>query len=217
MKEKIVSSIESYGADIRKFGLLSPENERKLCIEASKGNVKSRNKLITGNLRLVIKLAYKYKNLGLSVEDLICEGNKGLITAANNFDPKFNNRFSTYAYFWIKQTMLAAIKESGKWNSLSGDNVLNYENYTDKELTVNMNEFEVSEDSKHIKNIVRKIDGLSKRDSSIIKHYFGINGFTEMNTVELSEKYKITTMRVSSIIENSMRKIRCEILENLGD
>lgn len=213
--KKASSNLGQYGIDIKNYQLLNVENEKKVCSEIVKGNIKSRNQLVTSNLRLVISLAYKYKDLGLEIDDLICEGNKGLITAANNFDPKLNNRFSTYAYFWIKQTMLSAIQENNKWNCLSGENVLNYGDYNDKDLTVNMNEFESYEDPNNIKDIIRKIDGLPKRDSSIVKHYFGISGFSEMNTVELSEKYKITTMRVSSIIENSIRKIRCEILENV--
>lgn len=213
--KKASSNLGQYGIDIKNYQLLNVENEKKVCSEIVKGNIKSRNQLVTSNLRLVISLAYKYKDLGLEIDDLICEGNKGLITAANNFDPKLNNRFSTYAYFWIKQTMLSAIQENNKWNCLSGENVLNYGDYNDKDLTVNMNEFESYEDPNNIKDIIRKIDGLPKRDSSIVKHYFGISGFSEMNTVELSEKYRITTMRVSSIIENSIRKIRCEILENV--
>lgn len=212
-KRKKTSNLGQYGIDIKKYKLLDIDTEKKLCLDIAKGNLKSRNELVTSNLNLVLKLAFKYQNLGLSTDDLICEGNKGLIIAANKFDVSLNNRFTTYAYFWIKQSMLAAIAENNKWNSLSTNNVLNYEDYKEKDLAVNMHEFE-DNDNNNMKDIIRKVDGLPPRDSSIVKHYFGISGFSEMNTVELSEKYNITTMRVSSIIENSMRKLRCEILEN---
>ena len=212
--EKKTSNLGQYGIDIKKYKLLDLDKEKKLCSDIAKGNLKSRNELVTSNLNLVLKLAFKYKNMGLSIDDLICEGNKGLIIAANKFDLSLNNRFTTYAYFWVKQSMLAAIDENKKWSCLSNDNVLNYDDYKDKDLAVNMNEFETNDTNKNMKDIIRKIDGLPKRDSLIVKHYFGISGFSEMNTVELSEKYKITTMRVSSIIENSIRKIRCEILES---
>jgi RNA polymerase sigma factor (sigma-70 family) len=151
--------------------------------------------------------------MGVELDELVCEGNKGLITAATRFNPSLDNKFSTYAYFWIKQSILAAIDSNKQWSSLSNDNVMNYDDYTEKDLVVDMNEFEEDEQD-GIKDIIRKIDGLPKRDSSIVKHYFGISGYTELNTVELSEKFNISTMRVSNIIENSIRKIRCQILEN---
>jgi RNA polymerase sigma factor (sigma-70 family) len=211
--EKSFSNLGIYGNDIKKYKLLTIENEKKLCFEMANGNLKSRNELITSNLSLVIKIATKYKNMGVELDELVCEGNKGLITAATRFNPSLDNKFSTYAYFWIKQSILAALESNKQWSSLSNDNVMNYDDYTEKDLIVDMNEFEEDEQD-GIKDIIRKIDGLPKRDSSIVKHYFGISGYTELNTVELSEKFNISTMRVSNIIENSIRKIRCQILEN---
>jgi RNA polymerase sigma factor (sigma-70 family) len=211
--EKSFSNLGIYGNDIKKYKLLTIENEKKLCFEMANGNLKSRNELITSNLSLVIKIATKYKNMGVELDELVCEGNKGLITAATRFNPSLDNKFSTYAYFWIKQSILAALDSNKQWSSLSNDNVMNYDDYTEKDLIVDMNEFEEDEQD-GIKDIIRKIDGLPKRDSSIVKHYFGISGYTELNTVELSEKFNISTMRVSNIIENSIRKIRCQILEN---
>lgn len=211
--EKSFSNLGIYGNDIKKYKLLTIENEKKLCSEMVNGNLKSRNELITSNLNLVIKIAIKYKNMGVELDELVCEGNKGLITAATRFNPSLDNKFSTYAYFWIKQSILAALDSNKQWSSLSNDNVMNYDDYTEKDLIVDMNEFEEDEQD-GIKDIIRKIDGLPKRDSSIVKHYFGISGYTELNTVELSEKFNISTMRISNIIENSIRKIRCQILEN---
>ena len=204
-----------YGLDIKKYSVLSPEIEKRLCVEMVNGNLKSRDELIISNLGLVIKLALYYKDRGLEVDELICEGNKGLITATTKFNHQLDNKFSTYAYFWIKQAILAAIENNKQWSSLSIENVMNYENYDEKELIVDMTEFEDNSDSNNLKDIIRKVDGLPKRDSLIVKHYFGISGFTELNTTELSEKYKISTVRVSDIIENSIRKIRCEILEDV--
>lgn len=213
VKEKEFSNLGQYGIDIKKFNLVSPDKEISLCNEMLNGNIKSRNELITANLRLVIKVAMRYKNMGVSIEELICEGNKGLIIATGKYNPKLNTKFSTYAYFWIKQSILASLTENNKFSCLSDNNILNYSSeFNDKELEVNMNEFD-NDDSIKLKNIIKMIDGLPKRDSAILKHYFGINGFNELNTIELAEKFNITTMRISSIIENSIRKIRCETLE----
>ena len=199
-----------YGSDIKNFKPLPADVEKKLCKEMVGGNINSRNKLISSNLWLVVKLAMKYKNLGVDLDELISEGNKGLITATYKYDIEKDNKFSTYAYFWIKQGILSTIENNKKWNPLSKNNVLNYDDYGEQDLIVNMNEFE---DGYNINQILKMVDGLPKRDSSIVKHYFGLSGYTEMNTIELSEKYNISTMRVSSIIENSIRKIRCNMLE----
>lgn len=210
--EKSFSNLGLYGSEIKKYKLLSAENEKKLCIDTANGDVKSRNELITSNLRLVIKVAVKYRNRGVELDELISEGNKGLITASTKFNPAMDNKFSTYAYFWIKQAILAAIENIKQWNCLSADNILNY---NDKDLAVDMNEYEDDDDPSSLKNIIRTLDGLPQRDKTIVKHYFGISGYTELNTIELSKKYNISAMRVSNIIENSIQKIRCEILENV--
>ena len=208
------SNLGVYGSDITKFKLLTPEREKMLSFNIRKGDIKSRDELITSNLGLVIKLAMYYKDRGVDANELICEGNKGLITAATKFDPTLENRFSTYAYIWIKQAMLSCIESSKLWSSTSNENVLNYDDYSDKRLAVDMTEFEQEDDS-NIKDIIRRIDGLPKRDSSIVKHYFGVSGHSELNTIELSEKFNISTMRVSNIIETAIRKIRCDVLENI--
>lgn len=211
-KNKNCSNLGIYGADIKKFKLLSLENEKKLCNEMANGNISSRNELITSNLNLVIKIAMQYRNRGVELDELISEGNKGLIIASMKFNPKFDNKFSTYAFTWIKQSILSAIETNNKWNPKSYDNVLNDDYYDEKDLSVDMTEFECDDS---LNDIIRRIDGLPKRDGTIMKHYFGLSGYGELNTIELSEKFNISTMRISSIIENSIRKIRCEMLENI--
>lgn len=208
-------SLNVYSKEIQKYNLIGQEKERQLIKDSSGGCVRSRDELITANLYLVLKIANKYKDMGVDFDELVCEGNKGLTTAATRFNPSMDNKFSTYAYFWIRQAMLASLEDNRKgWSPTSGENILNYDSYSEQELSVDMYSFEESVEDRKINDIVRAIDGLPARDSSIVKHYFGISGFTEMNTVELSKKYKISAMRVSAIIENSIKKIRCEIITN---
>lgn len=203
-----------YGYEIKNYGLLDLQSEKELIRKSSNGDIESRNNLVTSNLYLVIKIASKYKNLGVEFDELVCEGNKGLIVAANKFNPKMDNKFATYAYFWIRQAILSALNNNNEWNSLSKNNVLNYEYYDDKDLSVDMNSFEEDAEEKKLNDIIRVIDGLPKREMNIVKHYFGISGYTEMNTTELSKKYNISAMRVSAILEESIKKIRCGILDN---
>lgn len=74
----------------------------------------ARDKLILSNLRLVQKIAYNYKNIGLDVEDLISEGNIGLVKAVEKFDPNRGNRFSTYATYWIRQAVTRALSNQSR-------------------------------------------------------------------------------------------------------
>lgn len=98
-----------YLNEIGKSPLLTAEEEIDLSRSAQKGNKKARKRMIESNLRLVVKIARRYMNRGLPLLDLIEEGNIGLIHAVEKFDPERGFRFSTYATWWIKQTIDRAI------------------------------------------------------------------------------------------------------------
>jgi RNA polymerase primary sigma factor len=107
LKEK--SAIEYYIQDINKFPLLSSQEEIELGKRKDNGDSSALEKLINSNLRLVMKIAKHYQNDAFQLEDLISEGNKGLIRAAEKFDYKRNFRFSTYANWWIKSSIRRVI------------------------------------------------------------------------------------------------------------
>ncbi len=101
--------VDKYYADIKSINRVLPKDHESLAHRIVAGDEKSRNQMIEGNLRLVMKIARKYENCGLPIEDLISEGNIGLIKAVDKFDPTIGTKFSTYAAYWIKQTILRAI------------------------------------------------------------------------------------------------------------
>lgn len=103
------SVIEYYIQDINKFPLLSPKEEIELGKRKENGDSSALEKLINSNLRLVVKIAKHYQNDTFQLEDLISEGNKGLIRAAEKFDYRKNFRFSTYANWWIKSSIRRVI------------------------------------------------------------------------------------------------------------
>ncbi len=104
-------ALTRYFRDTRRFKLLTREEEHELAVAVNAGDTAARARMIEANLRLVVSVAKRYQNRGLSLPDLIGEGNVGLIRAAEpgSFDPDAGTRFSTYATYWIKQTIRLAI------------------------------------------------------------------------------------------------------------
>jgi len=98
-----------YMRDLRKLPIISFEEEKAYATRIAQGDPEARRKLIEANLRLVVKIARKYTNQGISILDLIEEGNIGLIRAVEKFDPARECRFSTYATWWIKQAVERSI------------------------------------------------------------------------------------------------------------
>ena len=109
-----MDAIRLYLKDIKKLPLLTPEEEISLANKIKRGDKHARAKMIQSNLRLVINIAKKYSHLGVSMLDLIEEGNLGLMKAVEKFNPKKGYRFSTYAAWWIRQYISRAIANQGK-------------------------------------------------------------------------------------------------------
>ena len=108
------STFKEYLIAIAQYPLLTPEEEKALAYRIREGDEDAREQLINSNLRLVVYLAKNYKSNFLDLEDLVMEGNLGLFTAVDKFNPDLGNRFSTCATPWIKQAIMKAITEKGK-------------------------------------------------------------------------------------------------------
>ena len=104
----------AYMQAISKNPLLTPNEEISLANKIKKGNKKARDKMISSNLRLVVKIARDYMNFGLPLMDLVSEGNIGLIKAVERFDPYKGGKLSTYAAWWIKQSIKRALANHSK-------------------------------------------------------------------------------------------------------
>lgn len=105
------SIIDRYVAEIRRYPLLTREQEVTLAREAQAGRAESRDRLINGNLRFVVKVAGGYRGLGVPFEDLVNEGNLGLMEAVYRFDPSRGNRFISCAVCWIRRSILRALSQ----------------------------------------------------------------------------------------------------------
>jgi RNA polymerase primary sigma factor len=108
------SHLQIYLQDINDTPLLSAEQERALAIRIAEGDPEAREHMVKANLRLVVNIARGYLGKGLSLDDLIEEGNLGLMRAVEGFDGAMETRFSTYASYWIKQSIRRAVMNQGK-------------------------------------------------------------------------------------------------------
>jgi RNA polymerase primary sigma factor len=105
------SALTRYFSEIRQYPQLTRERERRLAHNLRSGCKLSRDRLVESNLSFVVKVASEYRNLGLPLEDLLNEGNLGLIEAANRFDTSKGTKFITYAIWWIRKSILRALSE----------------------------------------------------------------------------------------------------------
>lgn len=109
-----MEALRAYLKEIKHIPLLTAKEEIELSRRVRKGDIRAREKMIRSNLRLVISIAKRYIHFGIPFLDLIEEGNMGLMKAVEKFNPQKGFRFSTYAAWWIKQSVTRAIAEQGK-------------------------------------------------------------------------------------------------------
>ena len=108
------SSMEMYLREINQTSLLNAQTEKELGRRIQQGDWEACDHLVRANLRLVVAIARCYVGHGMALEDLIAEGNLGLLRAAKDYDPSRNTRFSTYASYWIKQAIRRTLVMRGR-------------------------------------------------------------------------------------------------------
>jgi RNA polymerase primary sigma factor len=107
-------SVNLYLKDISHVKMLSADEEKEVARKAKEGDKKARDRLIAANTRFVVSVAKQYQGQGLDLEDLIAEGNAGLIHAADKFDPDLGWKFISYAVWWIRQSILQALSNKSR-------------------------------------------------------------------------------------------------------
>jgi RNA polymerase primary sigma factor len=110
----VQTPLETYLREINETALLTSSDEQDLAIAIGNGDVAARDRMVRANLRLVVNIARGYAGKGLGLQDLIEEGNLGLLRAVEGFDPAMGTRFSTYASYWIKQSIKRALINTAK-------------------------------------------------------------------------------------------------------
>jgi len=126
-------SLSKYFKDLRKTTLLTPEEETELAKQIKEGSQEAIEKLVNSNLKFVVSVAKDYQNQGLSLSDLISEGNYGLVKAATRFDHTRGFRFISYAVWWIKQSIIQSLNENARTVRLPA-NIINKLSQLKKEI-----------------------------------------------------------------------------------
>ncbi len=114
LSSAVQSPLETYLREINETALLSAADEQQLATAIGNGDTRARDRMVRANLRLVVNIARGYTGKGLGLQDLIEEGNLGLLRAVEGFDPAMGTRFSTYASYWIKQSIKRALINTAK-------------------------------------------------------------------------------------------------------
>ena len=211
------SGLNRYLDEIGRESLLSAEEERTLAQKIQQGDNRALNRLVEANLRFVVSIANQYKGKGLQIDDLVSEGNIGLMKAASRFDPDRGTRFVNYAVVHIRQQIEKALDQQTEpprglnQRSTSVDAPLGHRTNMSL-LSVLINQDAPFADerihSEAIQDAVEyALDSLDQRESRVVNAFFGINQEHE-TMAEIAEDMDLKRERVRQIRDKAVRKLR---------
>ncbi|SEF90421.1 RNA polymerase primary sigma factor [Xylanibacter ruminicola] len=221
------SVLNRYLDEIGKEVLLSDQEEKELSVRIQSGDSRALSKLVEANLRFVVTIARQYKGKGVSMEDLVSEGNIGLMKAASKFDASRGIRFVNFAVVYVRQAIEKAIDQQGGLYQVPKDVKDEFARQQSMPLSVdaplghraNMNLLSVlvnkdaplADERVHSEAIEEAVEfalgTLDKRESQVINSYYGINQEHE-TMAEIAEDMELKRERIRQIRDKAVRKLR---------
>lgn len=210
-------SIAKYFKDVRKSVILTPQEELELAIRIKNGDEKAKELLVNANLKFVVSIAKEYQGQGLSLSDLISEGNYGLIKAASRFDHDRGFRFISYAVWWVKQSIMQSLNDNARVVRLPA-NVINKLSKLNKELSKFENanerepilgEMESYDDDNHGLASYQRASSLNftiNEDGDELADLIASDEI-DLDEAEITEKVKIELNKTLSVLDDRERMI----------
>ena len=212
-RESDLRLLSLYLKEIGRISRLSPEEERETGERARKGDLRARRRLVESNLRLVVFAARRFVSGPVPLEDLIEEGNLGLIEAAERYDPAYGTRFSTYAFWKIRQKMLAYLETERKIRYISpcGDDAEGEEACREGGGGENGEDLLKLVAGDMIRESVERQIGLLPPDMrTVLELREGLNGCRRHSTEEIGQKLGMSRGRVEQLYRKALHRLRCQ-------
>ena len=191
------SLLESYIQEIASAKPLSDEEEARLAELIKQGDTKAKDKLVKANLKFVVSIARQYTTASVSILDLVNEGNIAMIKAADNFNPSYGKRFSSYAAGHIRRAIEAFLpQQDPKFDRAKLESLSEQTSSADKSA------IQVSDNEK----LASLVALLPEREQNVMKAYYGI-GSDQMTLAEIGMKYGFTRERARQIRDTATRHI----------
>ena len=215
------NSLNLYMKEISRYPLLSREEEESLARLAAEGDTAAKDKLVKSNLRFVINVAKKYQGNGLPLEDLISEGNLGLLTAVKRFDVEKGYRFITYAVWWIRQSITKAIYDKGRMIRLPKikNNQLSKLDKTSEEVQVKT----AMGSNREIERIAKVLMIPEKKAKALMNINYEVLSLDEPTTKENNSltlndlvEDDCNKSPIEAITDNDLRNELENVIDNLG-
>lgn len=241
MRFETSDNLPKYFKTIQKSKPLKIEEEKELVIAIQAGSQIALEKLVSANLKFVVKLANRHIGQGVPIDDLIQEGNLGLLDAAVNFKPRDGQRFINYAQLWIRKRLNESVAKTGRIVRLPHNQ--EYDLYKSKMKGTDPSheaprrvaidapigdeggntigdiilktkaDVDTTIDLDGVKWVVTKaLARLKERDRLIVMDYFGIDREFEMPTEIIADRYQMTSVRVCQIVKASIQKMKLELI-----
>lgn len=209
-----IKSLNAYMSEISEGELLTDEQEKILAEQIQKGNKEALDELTSANLRYVVKVAKQYTGRGVALEDLISEGNIGMMRAAEKFDSARGKRFVTFAAPFIRKSIEEAIdKQEGSSQPISVDEPIPLGSQNNFSLLNVLEDKDAPRADQHteqealILELKKVIDVLDEREQTVIKYFFGIE-CDHLTMAEIATTMGIKRERVRQIRDKAVRKLR---------